>query len=465
MYKSSLLIIALISLTFIVRAQQFSLYNSRTLIDAFENPSQSTFQPDSSRRFASNFFLPSIGLNAAADGPAELTIRRLVYTGTLDARRINANEKGTNDVTLSQNTYIAMLRIFKSVKYNREFGFAWQLKSDVNAQVTNATLMLLNNYNLFKSPVYSQIFNNSGTAQIYHQFSITYRENYNKRLAFGAKLSYLSGIGYNKLSIENSSLAVDSQNVNAYLKGSFQTNFLYNDMDNTLAVPGLKNPGLAISLSSNYKLRGGWYLLGNLKDLGFIYWTKTPYNYSFNNRIIFANVPTSQAGNEITNQIEDNFLVAPARDKFTSVINGKAEFLINKDMGAYQPNLLISKNLFYKGGNIAFINTYRHKALNLSFTPSYDLNGLVMLGGQFLIKSPNTELFMGTDNFFKTFYTAKGIIQASTAAGQGYTGASIYFGFALKFGRILERQQNANRIPGINTNESEGIFRRLFKKK
>lgn len=66
-----------------------------------------------------------------------------------------------------------------------------------------------------------------------------------------------------------------------------------------------------------------------------------------------------------------------------------------------------------------------------------------------MLKSPNTEFFIGSDQLLKSYYTTKGALAADENIGKGHTGASVYFGFAVKFGPLMERQQNANNIPGI----------------
>ncbi len=88
-------------------------------------------------------------------------------------------------------------RLFKSYKYQKEMGFAWQIRSDSQIDYTNETLAIFDTYTRF--PQFTQlngILNTKGYQQTYHQFSFTYRENYNKRLAFGVKASLLSGILY-----------------------------------------------------------------------------------------------------------------------------------------------------------------------------------------------------------------------------------------------------------------------------
>ena len=80
MKKISLLCL-LSFLTTVCSAQQYALYNSRTLFDTFENPSQRAFQIDTSRRYAFNFFIPNISVNTTFTGPAQESFRRLAIDG------------------------------------------------------------------------------------------------------------------------------------------------------------------------------------------------------------------------------------------------------------------------------------------------------------------------------------------------------------------------------------------------
>ncbi|MGZ3820601.1 MAG: DUF5723 family protein, partial [Mucilaginibacter sp.] len=51
-------------------SQQFSQYNSGTLYDSFENPSQRSFVPDTSKMFAFNFLVPNFDANFYLKGDA-----------------------------------------------------------------------------------------------------------------------------------------------------------------------------------------------------------------------------------------------------------------------------------------------------------------------------------------------------------------------------------------------------------
>ena len=446
-------------------AQQWALYNTGTLFDAFENPSQRTFLPDSSRRYALNFFVPNGGLTFRAKGPADNTLRRAIYGLPLDASGINLDDKTPNNISVAQNAYIFMFRMFRSIQYNRELGFSWQIKTRAAYNITNETLSIFDNYKHLINGENNDIFNNRGEGQIYHQFSLSYRENYNRRLAFGAKLSYLSGIGYTKLSIEDSGISIDEINhsFSSQLKGSYLTNFLYDSFDPKLLIPNIKNPGLALTLSSNYRNKHGFFFLGNLKDLGFILWRKQPYLYKIDQTISLEDAEAKNAGTKLREQIEKNILQNPAAaEKFTSLLDTKAELLINRDFNSYQPNLILSKSLFNNDGQVALVNTYRWRNLNFSATTTYHLNKTFEIGGQFLVKSPNVDFFLGSDQIAKTYTAFTGIMQADANRGSGYTAINMYMGFALKFGPILERYNTASRVPGQKKPGEKCFFGRLF---
>lgn len=462
--KKHLLLFSFLLLTFSMSYGQFNLYNTRTLYDTFENPSQKAFYADSSKKYAFNFLIPTVSINGTVTGEGQTSLKKLMYTQILDANGLALGEEKLNKVTLNENTYLAMFRIFKSVKHHKEMGIAWQIKSDTYGEFTNESIAIFHSYNLFNNPSYQKPFNNNAFTLNYHQFSINYREDINKRLGLGFKLSYLSGILHSKLQIDSSTLNINQaeDSYDLSLHGKFRSSVSYDQTERKMVYPGFKNPGAAVSLSANYKLRGGWYILGNLKDLGFIVWNKkNTFTYTFNDNITIPSASAPNADERLSNEIGDLFDQGSDFKSYTTLINGKAEFLINKDLGSYQPNLLIAKNLFYKGGDIALINRVRHRAMNFSLSTAYSLNNHFQIGGQFMIKSPNAEFFIGSDQLLNSYYTTRGAL-ASDEKGKGNMAASVYFGFAVKFGPLMERQQNANNIPGIVSPIRSGLLYRLL---
>ena len=444
------------------KAQQYGLFNTKTLFDVFENPAQKSFVLDSSRQFASNFFFPNFGLNAANKGDATYTVRRLIDEGIYTSSKLPLGSEKYNTAYQNANIYLLTFRIFKSYKFNKELGFAWQVRTDARVDYTNESLALLDNYQRFDPGVaYNDVFNDRGFAQSYHQFSINYRENYNKRLSLGIKLSLLSGITTNNLEVENSSLYIDpgTEQVLLGLKGTYKASFLNSgEVSKNTFFPNFKNPGISFSLGTSYTSKKGITLMANLKDLGFIKWNKQSHV------VTFLSIP------EIINKVSDGTLSSdPGQDvydlikdsdrqkSFYTLTNAKADFLISKPFNFYVPGLILSKNLFYKGGDIAFVNTLKYNEFSGSLTPTYNLNGFAMLGIQGMYKTPNFEVFIGSDNLTKSFALAKNV-----ATSTGYNGASFYMGMGIKFGYVVNHPLNSSYIPGLENDSDQSFFKRMF---
>jgi len=466
--KYLILYFLLFSTPLLLRAQQYGLFNTRTLFDGFENPAQKTFVLDSSRKFASNFLLPYLGLNAANKGNNDL-IRRAINEGTYNAGNLPLRTGAINTVHENVNIYLLTFRIFQSYKWQKELGFSWQLRSDGHVDYTNETLAILDSYKRFDNNPYDDVFNNDGYAQSYHQFSMTYRENYNKKLAFGIKLSLLSGITYNKLNISDSYLHQDFANdlISVRVKGIYRSTFQEADeLSARNLVPTFRNPGMALSFGTSYNAKSGVFMMANIKDLGFIKWRKKAYTNKINTQVFIENL-SQKSANQVANEIADIAIDEADTGSFYSATNAKVDFMLSKAFTlsapdfTYTPSLIVSKNLFYKGGEAAFVSKFKYKDLSLSAIPAYNFNNLFFMGLQGMYQTPNFEVFLGSDNLFKTVSQANGAIKGDATVGTGYNGASFYMGLGFKFGNTVEHPQNSSTMPGID-DEQKGFFKRLF---
>ena len=128
---------------------------------------------------------------------------------------------------------------------------------------------------------------------------------------------------------------------------------------------------------------------------------------------------------------------------------------------SYTPSLIVSKNLFYKGGDAAFVSKFKYDGLSISAIPSYNFNNLFLVGMQGMYQTPNFEVFLGSDNLFKTVSQINGAIKQDLSIGSGYNAASFYMGLGIKFGNAVEHPQNSSSMPGIGEQESS-FFKRLF---
>ncbi len=466
--KSIIFMLTLLISTHFSYAQQFSLYNSRTLYDSFENPSQKAFQVDTSRRFAFNFFIPVVSIDHTFSGPAESAYKSLIYDGLFNGRDIVLGERQKNTLTLNSNNYIAMFRFLKAVKNYQEMGLSWQIRSDTRLNISNETFAIFDDYSTFENSGNKDLFNNKGYNQNYHQFSFTYRQNYSKRLSLGAKFSILSGIAYSSLKIKESELNVNgpADSFDLLVRGSLRSSFKFDDFQNEMLKPNFKNAGLSITASAGYKFRHGWSVMGNVKDLGFIRWSKDSYEYIFDTgNITITNGSNSSADDRLADSLDRKINAKSVNKSYVSATNGKAELLIHKDYGNYKPNLILSKSVYYDGGDIALIHNYHYRNYVFTGSTNYNTNGFLQVGGQFMIKSPNVEFYMGSDQLFKSFEMLRNAVTDQRPYSTGYTGISFYMGFGLKFGTILEHRHNASRTPGFRKNPISAIVKKVLGKK
>jgi hypothetical protein len=468
MIRKCLAICTFLCCTNQLKAQQYGLFNTKTLFDGFENPAQKTFVLDSSRQFASNFFLPYFGIHAAIKGN-ENVLRTLLKEGIYSTEDVPLGTGQANTIFQTTNIYLLNFKLFQSYKFHKEIGLSWQIRADAQVNYTNETLALIENYRRFidsNSKVFNNAFNTNGYSQSYHQFSFTYRENYNKKLAFGVKLSLLSGITYNRALIDKSYFALESANgpAIASLRGSYKASFLTGaQLGKRTAAPFFKNPGAAISLGTTFMSKSGFFIMGNIKDLGFLKWSKNSYVNEFDNisdPLVLDSLLDRPASN-VTNAITGITIKDRKQSGFYTPTNAKADFLISKTFGFYTPSVIVSKNLFYKGGDLAVVNKFYKNNLSISVIPAYNFNNMILIGAQGMYQTPNFEVFLGSDNLFKTSSLLLGKNDTNSATNTSYNSASIYLGAGIKFGYIVEHPQNSSYMPGME-DEQQSFFKRLF---
>ena len=80
-----------------------------------------------------------------------------------------------------------------------------------------------------------------------------------------------------------------------------------------------------------------------------------------------------------------------------------------------------------------------------------------------MFKSGNMEVFTGSDRLMNTVSLAGSTGKGATYTNGSYAGADIYFGFAVKFGPVVEHPLNANVIPDGNKGFLGRLWNRVFK--
>ena len=465
MKKTYFLIFGFLTAFASAKAQHYSMFNTRSMFDGFENPAVKTFTLDSSGKYASNFLFPNLSILASNRGSAQQVIRRTINEQKFTTVDLPIGNGIPNTAFETTNIYVFTFKIFTHFRYGQELGFAWQIRSDGKIDYTNETLAVLDTYKRFASIPYHDIFKTNGYQQSYHQFSVSIRENWDKKLAFGAKLSLLSGIAYNELNIDHSYIYGDAANdrLDVGLTGSYKGTFITEEeVSKKTFLPTFKNPGLSVSFGTTYHSRSGYFIMANIKDLGFIKWNKRSHIAKFNAiKSIYSSSTNSSkdVNEEILNLVRD----VEEQKGFITPTNARVDFMISRTFNFYKPSIIVAKNLFHAGGDVAFVNTFKFNKVSASLTPAYNFNDFIMFGLQGMYQTPNFEFYLGTDNLGKTISAGRGLNRKDAAIGTGYMGASIYMGMGIKFGRTVNHPLNLSTMPGVNGERVyKGFFRTMF---
>lgn len=448
------------TLPFGVFCQQISLTHSGTLYDATENPVQSSFQKDLSRKYQINI-LPAFDFYLLFVGKSNDAFKNFIFNKTLQGSHFPSLGKGeTNAVTAKGTINLFNFRIFKTVNYNRELGFSLQFKNDLKGYITDETFALLDNYHNFNQSFYDNILNSRGYNQSYWQLSVNYREDYDKKWAFGGKFSLLNGATYNKINISSSNLEILSpESFQTKLVGNYTSSFGTDTFTYKKLLPNLRNMGLALSGGVSYTSKKNLYITLNVRDLGFIHWSKNSSYYQFDDTVKVSSNPVNSPSSQYFSSFKKIINVNQKHKRFNTLIDTKIDLAASKEFGPYKPVFVFSKSVFRPDGQIALLNNYRKDAFVFSLNPIYDFNTSWNLGGQILIQSANTEFFLGSESILPTYYFVKGYLTKNQNIGNGNPKGNVYLGLNVKFGRKMQTIGNADEIRGLNDKETGYVVR------
>ena len=448
-------------------SQQFSQYNTGTLYDSFENPSQRSFVPDTSKMYASNFLVPNFGGNFYLKGDAQSTLVNRVFGGKYDNSALTIGAGKYNYANVNASAYSIMFKTFTSLNGDVEIGFFLDTKAEGRGAFTDETIALLNGPASFPANTYDNLFNDHYLYQVYNAVGFSYREKLSKQLAIGFKISALLGIDYNKLDIYESHINFDKVNDAADLsvRGRYYQSQGPGNLDSRSFLPNTRSPGAQISLGSSYRTDEGVTIQANVKDLGFIHWYNASVVNNFNATETIEGLSDPKREESIYNTLHNIELAGRQIRSFTSPTDARFElsvtksyFLDDNQQFKYSPTLIGSKEILYNGFTGALVNRVQYKNYNASLIGSYDNMNLFNLGLQFMIKSHNGEFYIGSERLFQTVGLAMANSNPSAYGNGSFTGADFFLGFSLKFGPVIEHPMNASSIP----NGEKGFFGRLY---
>jgi hypothetical protein len=480
--KKILLVCCFFLITVNVFGQQFSQYNTGSLYDSFENPAQRSFIPDTTKNFAFNFLVPNFDANFYITGNVQEALRTRLFSNYYNTANLQVGNNKFNHVDLKANTYSIMFKVFASEKGDQEVGFFANTKTELHGLISDESVAIFNGPLNFPNNTYANVFNDNYFFQVYNQVGFTYREQVTKRFAFGIKISALSGLNYNKIQINQSGITFDNPNDQAtlFLQGD---NYTSGSSNNSTIIEnlgyGFHNPGAAISIGTSYLDENGIKWQGNIKDLGFIHWNNNSSVVSFSSDSVITGISSPNREDNILKQAGNISSANARKTGFTSTTNGLIELSANKTylfdydkQFQFSPTLIASKELFYSGFTAALVAPLQYDRYIVTLTSSYNDLKLFNLGGQFMIKSINSEFFIGSERAMPTVHFISTAIHSTgdpnqtqvTTAQKPYTGLDFFIGVSWKFGQLIERRLNTSSVPDGDKGFIGRIWEKLFNK-
>lgn len=454
-------------------SQQFSQYNTGTLYDSFENPSQRSFVPDTSKTYAFNFLIPNFNANLLLTGDAQSSLVSRAFGGKYNNSALQIGAGKYNNANINANAYSIMFKTFTSLNGDEEMGFFSETRAEGKGAFTDESIALLNGPSGFPNNIYDNIFNDHYYFQVYNAIGFSYREKLSKQVAIGFKISALMGIDYNKLDIYESHISFDKANdaASVSLRGKYYQSQGPGNLDVRSFLPTFRSPGAQITIGTSYRTEDGIMFQGNLKDLGFIHWYSASNSYNFNSTQTVTGLSTSKRENNILTATRGITKTNKTVAAYTSPTDGKFElsatksyYLIEDNYAfKYSPTLIASKELLYSGIAGAMVNHFQYNNYHASLTLSYDNMNLFNAGLQFMIKSYNGEFFIGSERLIQSAGLVGAIHSSASYANSSYTGADFFMGFSLKFGQVIEHPLNASIIPIGEKGFLGRLYNRLFK--
>jgi Family of unknown function (DUF5723) len=470
--KKILLIFCFFLLAARAFSQQFSQINTGTVYDSFENPSQRSFIPDTSKKYAFNFLIPNLNASFDLTGDAQSSLINRMFGGKYNNSDLQIGNNKYNNVNINASVYALMFKMFGSVTGDTEFGFFAESKADGRGTFSDESIAVFNGSQAFSNNIYDNVFNDHYSYEVYNSIGISYRERLTKKFAIGFKLSALLGIDYSKLDIYESHVTFDNTNDAATfsVRGKYYLSNGPGNIDSRSFLPTTRSPGAQISIGTSYITDDHITIQGNIKDLGFIHWYNQSTVADFDATETATGISTTKRESNIGGAIRSILKNNQELGSFTTATDGRFElsatksYWLDDDMSIkYSPTAIVSKELFYNGTTGALVNRFQYQNYNASLTASYDNMNLFNLGLQFMIKSYNGEFFIGTDKLMQTVALAGATSNYASYTNGSFTGASFFLGFSYKFGPVVEHNMNSS---VMNTGERGflgRLYNRLFK--
>lgn len=435
-------------------AQQFSLYHSNTLIDAFNNPSHELFK-DTCKKWASNLFIPAFSFDATFKGQANPLVLGIIRSRALDFSKMENGRKEFNELDINTDLNVFMMRFRLSKRRRDEVSFGFQLRSNTQFAVKNEFFNILRGNNAFAGERLNGFLDMDTYTTNYTSASLGYRSKITNKLSGGFRYSLLNGLANQSLKIDDSYLFTEENGeyIEMAVKGTYYssvktlnirdistaTDTKYDVKVNNNAASDLikdfitlQNKGFAFSMGFDYQFTDKLIATASLKDMGAIYWNrKNSIRYILNKTLRFDGFPVTDtaAQDSILNKL-GSFVVDSIKGGYTTYLPARLELSAQyKVTNWYRPAIIISKEIGNSSVDFTLLNDLvLLNRLHFIIVTGVSTNKFFSVGGQLLLNTKWLDWYIGSERLLNTYTVANYNNYYMPLA------ADVTMGMAFKFG-------------------------------
>ncbi|QEC53418.1 hypothetical protein EDD80_103168 [Anseongella ginsenosidimutans] len=421
-----------------IQAQHYSLYNSRTLAESVENPWVSAFE-DACGIVASNFFIPTVNGDGFLQGDGAEAGRNFLFWNEKLEEPLS-DPQGKNHLNVYGHMNVITIKYLFDKANQTEFLFDHSVKSMSAATVKNMTVNLAQGEGFISSTPYTSDMgpmNMNLFHYLYAETSLGVRRRFDETFAAGIKLSYLSGIAHMDAGIGYSEGVYypGTDEMEFMMRGQAEYTTYSNDLGISDFLPSFRNPGFSISGGIEKKMSETFKFTLGIKDLGLINWKEK------GEQVILAPEDVISVENfSVLTKNRAEAEIDDIRAQYAEAHTYRTALPTRFEAGAslnvhpnYTANVLVGYFTKYKRADLNLINDFKYQDFHLILNAGYNTYENLLVGLNFLIRSPRVDFFIGSDNLLPSIKVNRQI------NNEGYhydsrTAANMNFGFALRLG-------------------------------
>lgn len=421
-----------------LQAQHYSLYNSGTLAESVENPWVSAFE-GACGIIASNFFIPTVNGDGFLQGDGAEAGREYLFWNQKMQQPLS-DPQGKNHANFYGHLNVITVKYLFDKATQTEFLFDHSVKSMSAATVKNMTVNLAQGGSFVNTDPYTPDMgplNMNFFHYLYAETSIGARRRFDETFAAGIKLSYLSGIAHFDAGIGYSEgqYYPGTDEMEFTMRGQAEYTTYSKDLGISDFLPSFRNPGFSISGGIEKKMNESFKFTLGVKDLGLINWKEKGEQV-----ILTPDDPISVENFSVLTKNGAEAEIDEIRTQHATAHTYRTALPTRFEAGAsmdlhpnYTANVLVGYFTKFKRADLNLINDFKYQDFHLILNAGYNTYENVLLGLNFLIRSPRVDFFIGSDNLLPSVKVNRQLNNENYHY-DSRTAANFNFGFALRLG-------------------------------